>query len=111
MSRSFARRQFLCTVQFPDGNLHRFGRAVAQDLHRNRSARVRARDLKSQPPAVGDLLAVELGDYITGFEPSLGGGTVRRDVGNDRAVRLLEIEFFSKGRGDILDGNSEISAG
>src|ERR1022692_3516805 len=60
--------------------------------------------------AVSDFPAVELQHHVAVLEAGAGGGTSRHHVPNERAARILEVEFLRQGGSHVLDHDAQISA-
>src|SRR5689334_22997251 len=68
------------------------GLAVAGHLDLDGGIRRILRDLARELTAVGDLLAVDGDNGITGLEARAGGRSARRDLVDERTARLAEAE-------------------
>lgn len=96
-------------LELSNGDVERGRVAVTQDAERDVASRSDLANGDLKGAAVDDLLTIDRGDDIAPVDSAFACGRVGRDLRDDSAGRLFQIEEMGVGRRDIVKADAQIA--
>ncbi len=96
-------------MEFADGDLEGFGLAVAENAEVDGLPGRHLADGNLQGAAVDDLLAVEFAQHVAALQSGTACGRVRRDLADDRARRVGQVEEAGVLRRHVVHADAEVA--